>query len=95
MVADCEVSWVIDSGASFHATPSRDFFTTYEANDLGVVKMGNNEVSKIVGKGDVHVVTNAGYKLMLKGVRHIPDLRLNLLFTGVLDDEGFASHLEQ
>lgn len=29
---------------------------------LGMVKMINSDVSKIVGKGDVHVVTNAGYK---------------------------------
>lgn len=57
--------------------------------------MKNSGVSKIEGKGDVPVVTNMGYKLMLKGVRRILDLRLNLLSTGVLDDEGFTSHFVQ
>ena len=95
MVADCDVSWIIDSGASFNATPSWDFFPTHEANDLDVVKMRNSGVSKIVGKEYVHVVTNTGYKLLLKGVRHILDLRLNFLSTGILNDEGFASHFEQ
>lgn len=37
-------------------------------------------------------MTNMGYKLRFKGVQHILDLRLNLLSTGVLDDEGFTSH---
>lgn len=36
------------------------------------------------------MVTNTGYKLMLKGVWHIPDLRLNLLSTSVLNDKGFT-----
>ena len=57
--------------------------------------MRNNGVLKIVGKRNVHVVTNIGYKLMVKGDRLIPDLRLNLLSTGILDDEGFASHFDQ
>lgn len=47
---------------------------------------------RLWGQGDVYVVTNTGYKLMLKGIRHIPDLKLNLLSTGLLDDERFTSH---
>lgn len=31
LTADCYASWVIDSSASFHATPRLIFFTTYEA----------------------------------------------------------------
>lgn len=67
-------------------------FTTYETSALGVVKMGNNGTSKIVGQGDVHVVTIMGYELMLENVRHISDLRINLLSIVLLDDKGFSSH---
>lgn len=95
MVANCDVSRIIDSSTSFQATPSRDIITTYEANDLGGVDMRNSVVFKIMGQGDLHVVTNTGYKLMLKGVRHIPDSRLNLLSTSILNDEGFASYFAQ
>lgn len=42
LTTECNFNWVIDSGASFHATPSQDFFTTYEAANLGIVKMGKN-----------------------------------------------------
>lgn len=78
--------------ASFHATRRRNFFTTYEAADLGVVNIGNSQTSKIVGQDDMHVVRNTGYKLILKNVRHISDLRVSLLSTGVLDDSEFISH---
>jgi len=30
--------------------------------------------------------------LVLKDVRHVPDIRLNLISTGKLDDEGHINH---
>ncbi|RVW71312.1 Retrovirus-related Pol polyprotein from transposon TNT 1-94 [Vitis vinifera] len=44
-----ETSWVIDSGATTHATFCRDFYTSYTPGDFGVVKMGNNNVANVVG----------------------------------------------
>ena len=49
--------------------------------------MGNNGVSKIVDIGDVCLETGTGNKLILKDVRHIPNIRLNLISIGRLDDE--------
>uniref|UniRef100_A0A3Q7GYL8 Retrovirus-related Pol polyprotein from transposon TNT 1-94-like beta-barrel domain-containing protein n=1 Tax=Solanum lycopersicum TaxID=4081 RepID=A0A3Q7GYL8_SOLLC len=51
--------------------------------------MGNQSSASIVGIGDIRVQTNVGYYLMLRDVRHIPDLRLNLLSANVLDKEGY------
>ncbi|KAF5932870.1 hypothetical protein HYC85_029041 [Camellia sinensis] len=50
---------------------------------------GEHSLSKIIGMGDVCLETNLGCKLLLKDVRHVPDIRLNLISTGKLDDEGF------
>ncbi|TXG70578.1 hypothetical protein EZV62_005513 [Acer yangbiense] len=86
-----ETSWVIDSGASIHATSRRDFFASYTSGDFGDVKMGNNGVAKAVGMGDVCLETNNGMMLLLKNVKHIPDIRLNLISAGKLDDEGFCN----
>ncbi|GAA0170994.1 hypothetical protein LIER_41059 [Lithospermum erythrorhizon] len=36
-----EDEWVIDSGASFHVTPHKIFFSNYDLGDFGVAKMGN------------------------------------------------------
>ncbi|KAF7115099.1 hypothetical protein RHSIM_RhsimUnG0064500 [Rhododendron simsii] len=86
-----DLSWVIDSGASFHVTSQRDFFASYIHGDFGHVRMGNEGVSKIVGMGDVCLETNTGCKLLLKDVRHVPDIRLNLISAGKLDDEGYKN----
>ena len=51
--------------------------------------MCNEGLSKIIGIGDVCLETNVGCKLLLKDVRQVPDMRLNLISTGKLDDEGF------
>ena len=36
--------------------------------------------------------TNVGYTITLKDVRHVPDLRLNLLSGIAFDKEGYDSH---
>lgn len=47
-----------------------------------MIKMRNYCKSKVVGVGDVRVVTNLGHNLFLKNVRHVLELRLNLMSTG-------------
>lgn len=86
-----ETSWVIDSGASVHATSRKDYFTSYIAGDFENVKMGNDGLAKAIGIEDVCLSTNNGTTLVLKNVKHIPDIRMNLISTGKLDDEGFCN----
>ncbi|CAA0823295.1 Serine/threonine-protein phosphatase 7 [Striga hermonthica] len=90
-VACQETSWVIDSGASIHVTSQRDFFKSYTSGDFGSVRMGNDGISKAVGMGDVHLETENGNTLVLRGVKHVPNIRMNLISTGKLDDEGFCN----
>ncbi|KAL4582349.1 hypothetical protein LXL04_006896 [Taraxacum kok-saghyz] len=82
--------WVIDTAASYHATPDQDLFATYKSGDHGTVKMGNTSSSSIAGIGDhVHIKTKVGCTLVLKDVRHVPDLRMNLISVGALDRQGY------
>jgi hypothetical protein len=46
-------SWVVDSGASFHATPHRKHFLDYVQGDFGQVHLGDDAPCKIVGMGKV------------------------------------------
>ena len=85
-------TWIIDSGASYHVTPRRDFFSSYSAGDFGMVKMGDEGVCKIIGMGDVWVETGIGCKLQLKNVRHVPNIRLNLISVKALDIEGYHTY---
>ena len=66
-------------------------FSTYRDGELANVKMGNNAECKIVGIGDVYMNTDTGCKLHLKDVRHVPEIRLNLISIGTLDDMGYHS----
>ena len=86
-----KTSQVIDSGASIHATPRKDFFTSYTSGDFGSVRMGNDGSAKAIGMGDVRLETSNGTVLILKNVKHIPDICMNLISTGKLDDEGFCN----
>ena len=87
-----DMDWVIDSGASFHVTSRVGFFSSYSQGEFGNVCMGNEDMSKIVGMGDICLETNIGCKLLLRDVRHVPDIRLNLIFAGKLDDEGYNNN---
>ena len=54
--------------------------------------MGNQVSSKIIGIGDITLITNTGCKLELKDVIHVPDMRLNLISARKLDDVGLFNH---
>ena len=48
-------SWVLDSRASFHATPYKKYFHDYVQGDSGQVCLGDDKPYKIVGMGKVLV----------------------------------------
>ena len=54
--------------------------------------MGKNGTCKIVGIGNVCLLTSTGCRLMLKDVRHVLDVKLNLISAGRLDDEGYSGN---
>ena len=85
-------AWVIDSAASSHVTPCREFFSSYTSGNFGCVRMGNDGRCKINGIGDIWLETDLGCKLLLKGVKHVPELRFNLISAGQLDNDGYHHH---
>jgi len=54
--------------------------------------MGNDGESKVIGIGNLCLQTNMGVQLLLKGVKHAPDVRFNLIYVQMLDDGGYDSH---
>ncbi len=51
-------SWVLDSGASFHATSHMDLFENYISGNFGKVYLGDDQACDITGKGDVKIQLN-------------------------------------
>ena len=93
LVANNDVEWVVDLTASHHVIPTKGFFTTYKAWAFGIVKMGNCSYLKIVGIGDVCIKTNVGSTMMLKDVRYILDLRINVFSTLSMDRAVYCNYL--
>ncbi|GJX52528.1 putative RNA-directed DNA polymerase [Tanacetum coccineum] len=54
---------------------------TSNRGDFGVVRMGNTGLSRIAGIGDICLKFDTGMELVLHNVKHVPDMRLNIIST--------------
>ncbi|MGV7343109.1 hypothetical protein PJI17_30885, partial [Mycobacterium kansasii] len=79
---------MLDTRASFHMTPHRSWFTSYRECDGGKVFMGNGFACNVVAVGMVRIRMFDGVKRTLIDVRHVPDLKQNLISLGVLEAKG-------
>ncbi|KAG8481222.1 hypothetical protein CXB51_025972 [Gossypium anomalum] len=81
--------WILNSGYTFHMSLNRDWFTTYETVSEGVVLMRNNASCKITGVGTITVKMFDGVVRTLSEVRHVPELKRNLISLSTLDSKGY------
>ncbi|RDY02493.1 hypothetical protein CR513_14051, partial [Mucuna pruriens] len=91
---DLSVNLVFDEsiGATLHVTPRNEFFTSYTLGDFRVLKIGNDDVTKVIGVDDVCLQTNMGVQLWIRGVKHAPDVHFNLIYVHMLNDGGYDNH---
>ena len=83
---DClSIGWIIDSGASFHVTPHRDWFIRYQSEASGIVYLGDDHPCQIKGCGDIRLKLEDGKQWMLRNVRHVPEIWKILVSVGQLD----------
>ena len=68
--------------------PRKDWFTTYEPINSGSVLMGKDMACKIVGISTIKIRMHNDIVRTLTDVRHIPDLKKNLISLGTLDSLG-------
>ena len=69
--------WLSDSGATFHVYPKREWFSTFENINGGIVFMGNDHTCQMVGIGTVRMKMFDGVVRELTEVRYVPTLRKN------------------
>ncbi|KAK1384499.1 hypothetical protein POM88_022234 [Heracleum sosnowskyi] len=82
--------WILNSGASYHVCPRREWFTTYEQADGGKISMANSFVCETVGIGSIKIRTHDGKFCTLNDVRHVPLMTKNLISLSMLDNKGFS-----
>lgn len=78
--------WVIDSGASIHATSKKEFFAFYTPGDFESLGWATTN-HKCNWHQKCTLGNKNGCKLILMNVKHIPNIRMNLILTSKLDDK--------
>ena len=78
---------------NFELCLTMEQFSSYKKIGGGKVLLGNNETCKVVGIGNVTLKLN-GVTRTLHGVRHVLELRRNLISIGMLDKQGFVPRVE-
>jgi len=82
--------WVLDSRASYHICPRREWFSSYEQLDGGNIVTANSSVYKVVGMGSIKIRTHDGKFCTVNEVRHVPHMTKNLISLSLLDKKGFS-----
>ena len=80
--------WILDSGCTFHMCPNKALFTSYQSINGCKVLMGNNMACQVIGMGNIRLKLHDGSVRELLDVRHVPDLKRNLISLGMLDQSG-------
>lgn len=95
--SDIEKSqWICDSGASVHMSSERNLFTNLqEVNKPMFVRIANDKLITVAGKGTIEIQVFANYQWQNKtmtDVLYIPELSRNLFSVGAMTDKNFTYH---
>ena len=82
-------NWILYSSCTFRMTHNRDWFSTYEPMHKGAILMGNNVSCKVASIGTVRIKMFDRVVRTLGDVRHVPDLKRNLISLSTLDTRGY------
>ncbi|KAI3718292.1 hypothetical protein L6452_19156 [Arctium lappa] len=80
---------ILDPGCTFHMCRNRSWFHTYEQVSEGIVMMGNNVTCPIIGQGTIRIRMHDGVTRTLGNVKHVPELRRNLISLSSFDENGY------
>lgn len=75
---------------SYHYTSQRDWFATYVKANGGSVNLGDDHPCRVFGIGTIRVRMYDGVILILINVKHILELKKNLISLGYLEKWGYA-----
>ena len=72
----------------FSCDNQQEWFSSYKSGEFGLAYVGDDTDYRVAGVGDIKIKMFDGVERMLRGVRHVPGLRRNLISLGVLHDGG-------
>jgi hypothetical protein len=82
--------WYVDSGASYHMTRRKEFFSSLQEGGMNLlIELGDDACYKAQGIGTVSFQRESGKPLRITDVLYVPGLTKNLISVLTLEDEGF------
>nr|GEV61821.1 zinc finger, CCHC-type [Tanacetum cinerariifolium] len=94
-VQDDDVAWWVDSGATIHVCKDRCWFNTYESlNDGFILHIGTESTALVHGRGCVDLRFSSRKIISLFNVLHVPNIKKNLVSSGVLNNYGYKQVIE-
>ncbi|KAL0385104.1 UNVERIFIED_CONTAM: putative late blight resistance proteinR1A-4 [Sesamum radiatum] len=84
-----DATWYIDSAASNHMTYNKGAFQKLDESFKTNVKLGDNHIVKVEGKGSVAINIRKGTRI-INDVMYIPNLRTNLFSVGQMMEKGYT-----
>lgn len=79
--------WYVDSGASSHMTPNKNYISNVNNSSIGHIISANNAKLKVMNSGNVTLSLNEN-EMNLKNVLHVPELSANLLSVSAIASSG-------
>jgi hypothetical protein len=85
--------WFLDSGCSNHMTGNKELFEDLDTSVKSQIKLGNDNIVEVMGKGAINVITKTGKKT-IPDVYFVPGLKHNLISVGQLTQKGYRVSFE-
>ena len=82
--------WIMDSAGSHHYTSHRKWFATYQKADGESISLEDDHPCKVAEIDSIRVRMYDGIIRTLSNVRHVPELKKNLISLGYLEEQGYA-----
>jgi len=81
-------------GATYYICPRREWFSSLEKLDSGVVIMGNDDACQIVGMGTIRIKMFDGVVRNLMNVRYVSQIKKNIILVKAVESNGHKVTLD-
>ncbi|KAH9782721.1 Integrase catalytic domain-containing protein [Citrus sinensis] len=86
--------WILDTGATYHLCPTKEWFMDFLNLESGAVVMGNDQRCRTMGIGIIRLKMFDKMIRELKEVKFLPALKKNLISVGALEAKGYKVTIE-
>jgi len=88
-------NWIFDSGSTVHVCFQKELFNSLISKEEGTNKMVDDSACEVIGTVTVKVTKRDETVRALEVVRYVSEAWYNLIFIGVLDEEGYQIQVQQ